>query len=234
MKNPHDDKSVKHWETRPEESFRNFRFKQPYERGLKGLRDILENTNFDPATLWQWGTMQATALIEVLKAVEERFGREGQEIVFQSLWKVGHDIGHQILDGTTVPEDVTEAEWISFFATIVNRIAYASLETPSVDGPDRVSFSIDWCPHQDQYRPFDCRVQRYLVQGMIDAAAEHARSLGRSATWDVEFKSTIPSGAKTCFFVMEKGDPEKARKWAQMTRLIEEKALELARKRRGG
>ncbi len=234
MKNPHDDKSVKHWETRPEESFRNFRFKQPYERGLKGLRDILENTNFDPATLWQWGTMQATALIEVLKAVEERFGREGQEIVFQSLWKVGHDIGHQILDGTTVPEDVTEAEWISFFATIVNRIAYASLETPSIDGPDKVSFSIDWCPHQDQYRPFDCRVQRYLVQGMIDAAAEHARSLGRSATWDVEFKSTIPSGASTCFFVMEKGDPGKARKWAEMTRLIEEKALELARKRRGG
>ena len=35
---------------------------------------MLGKTDFDPATLWQWGTMQAMALIETLKEVEKTFG----------------------------------------------------------------------------------------------------------------------------------------------------------------
>jgi ribosomal protein S18 acetylase RimI-like enzyme len=56
-----------HWKNRPEPNWEQFQFKQPYAKGLARLRsDVLEKTDFDPAVLWQWGTMQAMALIGVL------------------------------------------------------------------------------------------------------------------------------------------------------------------------
>lgn len=232
MTSKHDNKNVRHWETRSEAKWDTFQFNQPYAKGLKRLREqVLEPTNFDPAVLWQWGTMQAMALIEVLKTMEEKFGAEGQKAVLESLWRVGYDIGRQITDGTAIPEEMTSAEWISFYATVINRVAYASLETPIIDTQDQASFHIDWCPHQDHYKPFDCRVQRYFVQGMIDAGMAFAKSQGHDDIWDVWFKTTIPSGSETCFFEMHRGEPEESRKWAELTELIEEKALDLARKR---
>src|SRR5258706_12025377 len=110
------------WEHRPEPSWQKFKFNQPYSKGLKRLREeVLGKTDFDPATLWQWGTMQAMALIEVLKACEATFGAEGQSLVQAALRRTGYDVGKQILDGASWPEDLTEAEFVSFFATVVNR-----------------------------------------------------------------------------------------------------------------
>src|ERR1700757_630261 len=96
-----------HWENREEPGWRDFRFNQPYAKGLKRLReDVLAKTDFDPATLWQWGTMQAMAVIQTLKDVEDRFGAQGQEVVCESLRKVGLDVGRQVLQGVPVPEDM--------------------------------------------------------------------------------------------------------------------------------
>ncbi|MBW1894653.1 MAG: hypothetical protein JRI91_13290 [Deltaproteobacteria bacterium] len=231
MMSKHDDMEVKHWEKRPEPNWEKFGFKQPYQKGLNRLKeDVLAKTNYDPTVLWQWGTMQAMAVIEILKAIEGKFGREGQQIVCDSLKRVGYNIGSQITEGMTIPEDISTVEWISFFATIINRIAYASLETPEIEGEERANFHIDWCPHQDHYKAMDCRVQRYFVQGMIDAAMNFAKSQGRDDVWDVAFRTTIPSGSKTCYFEVYKGNPEETRKWAEYTRLIEDKALEIAKK----
>src|SRR5579862_7605450 len=100
-----------HWEHRDEPRWKDFRFNQPYAKGLARLRDeVLAKTDFDPATLWQWGTMQAMALIEVLKSCEAAFGAEGQTIVHAALRRIGHDIGRQILDGAKWPDDLTESE----------------------------------------------------------------------------------------------------------------------------
>jgi hypothetical protein len=173
---------VKHWEHRPEARWKDFQFNQPYAKGLTKLREVLATTDFDPATLWQWGTMQAMALIEVLKSVEGEFGEEGQKLVFAALQKVGRDVGRQILDGTRIPEGMSEAEFVSFYATVLNRIAYASLEAPRIDASDKATFDILWCPHQDHYGPYDCRVQRYFVQGMIDAAKRPSPPARRRAT----------------------------------------------------
>lgn len=216
-----------HWEHRPEPNWQKFRFNQPYAKGLKRLReDVLAKTDFDPATLWQWGTMQAMALIDLLKSCEAKFGAEGQKLVYDSLHRIGYDIGHQILDGAEWPEDLTDAEFVSFYATVINRIVYASLEAPRIDGPEQVSFDIVWCPHQDHYGAFDCRVQRYLVQGMIDAAQQFAGKFG----FDVRFDTTIPSGSETCHFTLWKPDEEQKAAWSQMTKLIDEKALARARR----
>ncbi len=197
-----------HWQHRHEPAWSQFEFNQPYAKGLKRLKeDVLAKTDFDPATLWQWGTMQAMAVIEVLKTCERLFGQAGQQAVYESLHRVGLDVGRQILAGTRKPEGMSEAEFLSFYATVINRIAYASLESPKIDSPEQVSFDILWCPHQDHYQAFDCRVQRYFVEGMIDAM----REFGREHDFDVRFDSTIPAGAPTCHFTMWKATSARKR-----------------------
>jgi len=110
-------------------------------------------------------------------------------------------------------------------ATVINRIVYASLEAPRIESDDQISFDILWCPHQDHYRAFDCRVQRYFVQGMIDALKEF---FGMTGGLQVRFDSTIPAGAKTCHFTMWRSS-ESGEEWDQVTKLLEEKALEIAK-----
>lgn len=211
-----------HWEDRSEPRWKEFRFKQPYERGLQRLRgEVLGKTNFDPAVLWQWGTMQAMAVIEVLKSAEAELGERGQRLVSEALRRTGHDVGRQILEGAEWPADATEEEMASFWATVVNRVAYASLEAPKIDGDGQASFDILWCPHQDHYGAFDCRVQRYLVQGMLEAAEERGFLRG----WTVRFDTTIPSGAPTCHFTMWKATDEDRARWKADTELIEARAL---------
>lgn len=218
---------MSHWEHRPESKWQQFQFKQPYAKGLKRLKEeVLAKTDFDPATLWQWGTMQAMALIEVLKVCEAKFGAEGQKAVFDALRKIGLDVGRQVLSGTKLPEDLTEAEFLSFYATVLNRIAYASLESPRIDSEAQVSFHILWCPHQDYYEAFDCRVQRYFVQGMLDAAKEFRGNLG----FQLRFDYTIPAGEETCHFTFWKAQEGEQAKWAEYTEILERKGLERARK----
>lgn len=211
-----------HWEHRDEPRWRDFHFNQPYARGLARLKDeVLAKTDFDPATLWQWGTMQAMALVEVLEAAEAQFGAAGQQMVGDAVSRIGLDVGRQILAGVEIPPEMTEAEFFSFYATVINRIAYASLEAPKLDSDRQVSFDIIWCPHQDHYKAFDCRIQRYFVRGMIQAAQEH--SLGKD--WQVKFDSTIPAGAQTCHFTLWRATDEETRAWNEYTQILETKAL---------
>jgi hypothetical protein len=218
---------VSHWENRKEAAWQNFKFNQPYEKGLKRLKEeVLAKTDFDPATLWQWGTMQAMAIIQVLKDCEKHFGAEGQKVIYESLKKIGLDIGRQILKDTKKPDDMTETEFMSFYATVINRIVYASLEDPKIDSSDQVSFDILWCPHQDHYEAFDCRVQRYFVQGMLDAVHEFGEAHG----FQVRFDSTIPAGASTCHFTIWRASAEESSEWEKYTELIELKALQRAGK----
>jgi hypothetical protein len=212
----------KHWEHRPEPRWREFQFNQPYAKGLARLRDeVLAKTDFDPATLWQWGTMQAMALVSVLEAAEAQFGADGQRMVGDAVAKIGLDVGRQILAGVELPAEMTQAEFFSFYATVINRIAYASLEAPRIDDEGKVTFDILWCPHQDHYQAFDCRIQRYFVRGMIQAAQEHGLAEG----WQVRFDSTIPAGASTCHFTLWKATDEERAEWDRTSQLLEAKAL---------
>lgn len=217
-----------HWQHRPEKNWERFQFNQPYAKGLTRLKEeVLAKTDFDPATLWQWGTMQAMAIIEILKSCERAFGAAGQEIVRESLRRIGHDVGKQILAGVNKPEEMPVNEFFSFYATVINRIAYASLEEPRIDGPDQVSFDIVWCPHQDHYQAFDCRVQRYFVQGMLDALKEFGIDQG----FEVRFDSTIPAGAPTCHFTIWKNEAAADRTaWDEFTNFLDAKALTFAQR----
>jgi len=214
-----------HWDNRTEESWKKFAFTQPYQEGLARLKEeVLAETDYDPCVLWQWGNMQAMAVIRILKDCEREFGEKGQRVVCEALRKVGLDVGRQMLKGFSMPEGVSEAELASFYATVVNRIAYASLEDPSIDTEDQVSFDILWCPHQDYYGAFDCRVQRYFVQGMLDAAKEQ----GLLSGWQVRFTRTIPAGAETCRFVLWRAPDGEKSVWESYSGQLEKKALEMA------
>ena len=212
-----------HWEHRKESNWSKFGFNQPYQAGLKRLKeDVLGKTDFDPSTLWQWGTMQAMSVIQILKDCEKEFGERGQQLVNLSLRKVGHEVGTQLFAGLKKPQGLSEAEFVSFFATVVNRIVYASLEEPRIDADDRISFDITWCPHQDHYSAFDCRVQRYLVQGMLDALFDTGWI---SSDWQVKFTCTIPAGAQVCTFILWKATGLEKAEWEMYTKKLEQRAI---------
>lgn len=219
-----------YYDHRDEDSWSRFMFNFPYAEGLRRLREeVLAKTDFDPSVLWVWGTMQAMAVIKVLVACEREFGEEGQRVVKEALTEVGRDIGRQMMGELERPEGMSDAEIASFFATVVNCVAYASLEEPSIDSEDEVSFHILWCPHQDCYSAFDCRVQRYFVQGMLEAVKERGLLEG----WQVRFTQTIPAGAETCRFVLWRAPDGDKSQWERYTEQLERKALEMAR-REGG
>ncbi|MFX0072442.1 MAG: hypothetical protein ACFFAO_15260, partial [Candidatus Hermodarchaeota archaeon] len=75
---------------------------------------------------------------------------------------------------------------------------------------------------QDVYNAFDCRVQRYLVQGIIDAFRDSGKL---EDDFQVYFTQTIPAGAKCCSFVIEKKKPGDIDRWETYSRLLEGRAI---------
>jgi hypothetical protein len=115
----------------------------------------------------------AVGLIEALKSVEERFGAEGHDVVRAALSRVGDRIVDEMSDGVEAPPDATPAEMTSLIASWINEVCYASIEKPRVEDSEHADFDIHYCPHEDVYGAFDCRVQRYFVEGMIAAGRRH-------------------------------------------------------------
>ena len=195
----------------------------PFADAVEGFRrKALANPQYDPASTFVWGQMMAVGLIGMLKAIEERFGADGHDVARAALKEVGDRIASQMLDGVEAPGDLTPSEIASLFASWVNEVAYASIEAPRVEG-DRANFDIHYCPHEDVYGAFDCRVQRYFVEGMIAAAR---RRFGEGI-FDVSFASTIPSGASTCHFDLfpkEAGSPDA---WNDYSDRLRGRALKL-------
>ncbi len=214
-----------HWEHRPEQSGK-VQLQPALCQGPQAAEEeVLAKTDFDPATLWQWGTMQAMALIDVSGRPRPVRRERARSRVWCADARSGTTSGGRSWRARGGPQELAEAEFASYFATVVNRIAYASLEDPQDRRRGSVSFDILWCPHQDHYEAFDCRVQRYFVQGMIEAAREFACKLG----WEVRFDTTIPAGAPTCHFTMWKPDDGERAVWENYTKLVEAKALTRAK-----
>ena len=203
------------------------KFSYPFAAACKRLeRDALPLPDYDPASLFRWGNMMAMAVIRMLKAAEREFGAAGQAAMIGELTEVGREMGRMMLEGVEVPEGVAPIEFISSYCSWINREIYASPELPRIDDATRCSFDILWCPHQDSYRAFDCRVQRYLVQGMIDACRERFNE----ADFQVRVKTTIPAGAPTCLFEVWRKRPGEADEWEQYSDALAKKALERSRK----
>ena len=143
--------------------------KEPFEDALDIFRkEVLNREDFDPTALLQFGLFMSMAVINILKEAESKLGRNGQDVIIDGLIKTGYEVGRHMIDPEKIPKDLSDIELMSYLATIINTQAWTSIEDPRIDNEDKCSFDILWCPLQDVYSAFDCRVQRYLVQGIIN------------------------------------------------------------------
>jgi hypothetical protein len=213
---------------RKEDKFNEVELGLPYAKAVENLRGAMEGRDdFDPAVLFVWGTMQATAVLNILKAVEEKYGQEGQEVVRTAIQQAGYEAAEQFIQNSKIPEDLDGIELVSFVATGINTILYASLERPSIVSEDRCDFDILWCPHQDRYTAFDCRVQRYFVEGIIRAIER--KELGRFVP---EVEKLIPMGADCCHFVINRLEDDGGQHpWDLYSDDLGERALEKLKKK---
>ncbi|MDP7469710.1 MAG: hypothetical protein QGI79_02710, partial [Dehalococcoidia bacterium] len=135
----------------------------------------------------------------------------------------GRKIAEVMLQGVEFPPDMTDVERASAFFTWINEVLYASVEEPLIDDEDSCSFHIQWCPLQDIYSPIDCRIQRYLVEGELQAAAEIMGG------FQIAFDYGMPSGHPTCHFSIQRKKPDDDNAWDDYTRSINRKGLEKSR-----
>jgi hypothetical protein len=191
------------------------------EAGEKCRREALAREDYDPVSLFRWGNMLGMSVLRMLENAEREFGEAGQKAMTEALVEVGRDVGRQILEGVEIPPGVEPVEFLSSFASAINRDVYASPEAPRIEDDERCSFDILWCPHQDSYKAFDCRVQRYLVQGMVDAARE--KFPGNN--FQVRVKCTIPAGAPVCKFEMWRRKAGDQDDWEIYSKTLADKAL---------
>ena len=215
---------------RKEPNWKKIKLGEPFKDALDRFReDVQDRNDLDPTSLLQFGLFMAKAVINILKEAEAEFGIEGQKIVNNALIKTGYDVGKQIIKNIEIPPEISDIELISFLATIINTQAWTSIEDPRIDNDDQCSFNIIWCPLQDVYSAFDCRVQRYLVKGIINAFRDSGTL---DSDFQVEFRKTIPAGADTCLFVINKKKPGESDKWEAYSRLLENRALKRMKERK--
>jgi len=209
---------------RNEATWNRTKLGEPFKEALIRFRnEVLPRDDFDPTSLLQFGLFMSMAVINILKETEKRLGKEGQAVIIDALIKTGYSMGTQILEDIHLPADLSDIELMSYLATIINTQAWTSIEDPRIDSKEQCSFDIIWCPLQDVYKAFDCRVQRYLVQGITNAFRD---SGVLSNEYQVEFKTTIPAGATTCLFEITKKNPHERDKWEDYSKRLENKALE--------
>jgi len=163
----------------------------------------------------------ALAVVRMMEGVEKTFGAKGQEIMNGILVHLGRQIGREVLKDYQISPGKRPIEAISAFVTYVNEEIWASPEIPRVLSDTECICDVLWCPHQDHYRPFDCRVQRYIVQGLLEAFQEKTEIVV-----DARFTQIIPQGAETCRFEVRILRPGEKREWTQYSSELAERALQ--------
>lgn len=202
------------------------KFNYPFkEAGERCRSQALAQKDYDPVALFRWGNMMGLAVLRCLQYAERELGEQGHKVIIKALIEVGKEVGRQMLAGIEKPADVSPIEFISAFASWINREIYASPEEPRIQDENHCGFDILWCPHQDSYQAFDCRVQRYLVQGMIESAREKFPEID----FQLKVVQTIPAGARVCTFEIWRKKPGEPDIWEGYSELLAQKALQKAR-----
>jgi len=184
-------------------------------------KEALSRDDYDPARLFKWGQMMALAVVRMMEGTEKAFGPKGQEIMNTVLVDLGREIGREVLKNYALAPGTKKIEALSKFVTYVNEEVWASPEIPKILSDSECVCDVLWCPHQDHYKPFDCRVQRYIVQGLLEAFQEKT-----GIVVDARFTQIIPKGAETCRFEVRILPQGKAREWIRYSSELAQRALQ--------
>jgi hypothetical protein len=202
----------------------------PFQKAVDNFRSkCLSRDDYDPTVTFVWGTLMGLTLLRVFEAVEEHFGAEGQEVCRKVINQVGKEVFLEMASGVEIPADMSDANAASIVLSWINEVLYASIEEPFIRGEDELGCHILYCPHQDIYRPFDCRVQRYFMEGTTQAGEELWGERGR--VFDAFFRHSIPQGYDTCLFELERRK-QKGDAWRKYSDKLQHRALERKRKKR--
>ncbi|MGV9172183.1 MAG: hypothetical protein ACOC44_16285 [Promethearchaeia archaeon] len=208
---------------RKEQIWKKTTLGEPFKKSLETFRkNVMNRDDLDPTSLLQFGLFMSMGVLNILKDVENKFGKEGHEVVADALIKTGYDVGKQMVENAEIPKAIKPIELMSFLATIINTQAWTSIEDPRIENEKQCSFDILWCPLQDEYSAFDCRVQRYLVQGILNAFRD---SEVLDKDYQIEFTQTIPAGASCCTFIINEKEPGEPDKWEGYSKKLKERAL---------
>jgi hypothetical protein len=203
----------------------------PYSKAVENFKaKCLSRKDYDPAAVFVWGQMQAMALLELIKTIESRYGAEGQGIIRETINRVGKETFLEMAKGIEAPSDINDAELYSLILSWMNEVLYASIEDYFVNSPEDGGCQILYCPHQDTYKPFDCRIQRYFAEGIGQAAMEIWPDRKR---FDSYFRQSIPQGCETCLFEFHVSK-DKDDAWKKYTDELQDKALERLNKSKTG
>ncbi|MFB0561324.1 MAG: hypothetical protein ACETWM_08955 [Candidatus Lokiarchaeia archaeon] len=215
---------------REEINWKETKFKEPYKVAIERFREeVLGRPDFDPTTLLIWGIYMSMGVLQIMEDVEENFGPEGQKVVSEALRKIGYDIAKQSFEDAEFPEGTPDIEKASFVATWINTVFWTSIENPEIVSEDEAILDILWCPHQDMYKPFDCRVQRYLVEGVLRYLRENM-----NLDFELEFQWIIPAGAETCRFrLWKKKEGEERGQWEKYSKMLAQRALKRMKAKKG-
>lgn len=199
-------------------------FSRHFATAAQKMRKMaLSREDYDPARLFKWGQMMSLAVVRMMKAAENRLGAVGQEVMNNVLIELGREIGREILKEFLIPPGTKKIEVVSKFISYINEEIWASPEIPVILNDQECLCDILWCPHQDHYQAFDCRVQRYVVQGLLEAFQEKT-----GIAVDAKFTQIIPKGAKTCQFHIRIIPPRGKKEWDKYSADLAKKALRRA------
>jgi hypothetical protein len=202
----------------------------PYSAPESGFgKRAVYNWGWDPRAILRWGQMQALAVIEMLKAIEQRYGAEGQQVCIDAIHEVGRRIGQAAEEDIKreMPEGLSDREKLMFRLSYWNRNIYANPDVWTFISDDEFYFDVLWCPHQDIYSARDCRVQRYFVEGLVLGALQVSGLEGtRVAQFEVTIPKIIPHGDEVCRFHFRRAKKgEQVETWDQYSRRLAEREL---------
>jgi len=214
---------------------------------IRNQRNLLERVvkegGHDPlsvaASVLRWGQMMAVVLLNTVKAVEREFGEKGQalckNVFLEHGMKVGREISKYLLP--LLPERIDRSNLIETWLKMiswVNRNIWASPDEIKVVSEEEGYFDILWCPHQDIYTARDCRIQRWIVSGIMAGIGEslfeefERRSSGDpSELFEINLQVTdlIPRGAKTCHFRVWKRKKGEENVWEKHSEYLEKREV---------
>ena len=170
---------------RKEESYAGVKLGTPYEKAVENFRRAIEGReDFDPAVLFVWGTMQAKAVLNILKAAEEMFGEAGQAMVRKAINKAGYEAAEGLAQELDLPGGFVRygVGFVHRHGDKLRALCVLGKAVDNIREPFRIRHPLV---------PASGHLHRVRLQGSALLCRGHDRGYGSQRTW-----SRHPSGGQ--------------------------------------